>query len=474
MPIPGYPSFTACHADQLKKGKTNEEANKICGALQAQVTGASNFVESTLDASGDLYLKYWFADSGVSDHPNADQQYLSFNKEALDAKDNEAIGLPFAILPKRELSLKFDYHPWHPKGGAATYDEHLAFARNYSPGHIVAITKDTKLTGAAIEGIKQNNGRFAIVKITDQRARDAFRKDPSLIPKQVSPGYLNFEAPNYANIRNFKWVHLAAVPRGAFEKRSTVYASCLGGNECINNLVGASVAELDEKTRSMYCPVGASENLSSLGDSETLFNSMSVNANTAEQATPPAPATPPVSATAPPPTPPKGAPITTGTGTPKIVRLKTNVTPQGNQAQTNAPEGNDDITKLKEEVAKMREIQQQNERREQIKKLIPKELFINKGKFDEKAFEAEVEKRLQSGASDDALNEFYTLWLDKQKLINAGYTLPQEAPPQMEIPNAPTGGSYQTPSDVPTGGSAKDDYVTKSITELLRFTVRRE
>lgn len=447
----------------------------------------SNFVESTLDANGDLYLKYHFADTGISDHPNADMQFLSFNKEALDAKDNEAIGLPFSILPRRELSLKKDFHPWHPKGGAATWDEHIAFAKSYSPGHIVAITRDTQLTGASIDFIKQNNGRFAIVKITDKRARDAFVGNPALIPKQVSPGYFNYEAPNYANVKNFKWVHLAAVPKGAFEKRSTVYASCLGGNECVNHLVGASVAELDSQLRMSYCPVGAAEMISSLGDFSTDSKIMSDNANTVTTATPtqavaPVSQTPPIAAT-----PSKGAPITTGTPTKGIVRLKdknASVTPQSNSNQTGEP---DELTKLREEFQTMQEWKQQQERREQIKRKVPKELFINKGKFDEKGYDAEVEKRLATGATDEQLDELYTMMIEKQKLINAGFSLPNQnqnanANPiplgeGMQTLAAPTGGSsYQTPSDVPgepTGGST-NDYVTKSITELLRFTIRRE
>jgi hypothetical protein len=306
-----------------------------------------------------------------------------------------------------------------------------------------------------------------------------------LIPKQVSPGYLNFEAPNYANVKNFKWVHLAAVPKGAFEKRSTVYASCLGGNECINHLAGASVASLDKELRQSYCPVGASENLLTSHDilkpSDT---SMSANATTEPVTNKP---TPVVSTTpTPPQATPKGAPITTGTPTKGIVRLKdknASVTPQSNSIpNTNQPAGEpDELTKLREEFQTMQEWKQQQERREQIKRKVPKELFINKGKFDEKGYEAEVEKRLQSGATDEQLDELYTMMIEKQKLINAGFQLPNQnpTPEGMEMPmQAPTGGgAYKTSTEVPTGGSAADsnNYVNSNIRELLsRFIVRTE
>jgi hypothetical protein len=454
----------------------------------------SNFVSYEFDASGDLYLKYHFADTGVSDHPNADRQYLSFNKDALDAKDNEAIGLPFTILPRRELSLKSDFHPWHPKGGAATWDEHIAFAKSYSPGHIVAITRDTQLTGAAVDFIKQNNGRFAIIKITDQRARDAFRKDPSLIPRQVSPGYLNFEAPNYANVKNFRWVHLAAVPRGAFEKRSTVYASCLGGNECINHLAGAAVSELDSQLRQSYCPVGASETLAaasvhtSLGSFSGNQNLMSANAtNTTEPQSSTTPAVPVVSSSVS--APPKGAPINTassGTKSSGIVKLKNplqGVTPQGNNPNPNPNQQQGDVNELeavKKTLQELQQAQQQRERLEQIKKVIPKELFINKGKFDEKGYEAEVEKRLQQGWTDEQLNEFYASRSEILKLTNAGYALPQQQGQGQEteqlgqVPNTPVGGSssyYKTPSEVPaTGETDIESLRLKAVNELRRWT----
>jgi len=39
MPFSGYSDFNSCVADQIKKGKSEEVAKKICGALQAKVEG---------------------------------------------------------------------------------------------------------------------------------------------------------------------------------------------------------------------------------------------------------------------------------------------------------------------------------------------------------------------------------------------------------------------------------------------------
>lgn len=449
----------------------------------------ANFVEYSLDAAGDLYLKYYFADTSIAKGSAVGD--FNLDKEALLIADKEAVGLPFSILPRQDLSIKGDWHSWSPKPNA-TFDDHVAFARQYSPGHIEAITPYSNLVSAAMADIKAHDGRLAVVKITDRATRDAYIKNPALIPRQVSPGFMNLEVPNQTNIKSVKWAHLAAVPKGAYGDKATLYASCIGGNECVNHLVAASVAQIDEDAKKSYCPVGASENLITSHDIlESSNPHMSDNANTVGALKPTdSIAKPATSLTQPSAT--TGAPINPTPQKP-IVRLKPNnaaaVTPQGNPQQQQQAEGADDIAKLREEVAKMQEVQKTNERREQIKKIIPKELFINKGKFDEKAFEAEVEKRLASGASDEQLNEFYTLWQDKQKLINAGFGIPQDnnnpnsnqAMPEMagnnNIPaNAPTGGSaytYQTPTQVPGDNSGNSDIEAlrlKAVNELRRWT----
>lgn len=461
----------------MADGKDEQSAYAICNS---QLSGGSNFVEQIYDANGDLYLKYFFADSSITERPSA-VGHFSIDKQALAAKDHEAIGLPFAILPRRDLSIKGDYHPWNPKEGA-TWDDHVTFAKSYSPGHIVAITPDTQLTGGAIDSIKQNNGRFAIVKITDQRARDAFRNNPALIPRAVSPGFMNLETPNLEGIKNFRWAHLAAVPRGAYGDKATVYASCLGGNECVNHLVGASVAQLDEQLKNSYCPIGAAETIAntSLGNFSEFKNSMSANATTAEST--PSPTTTAVTTPSVSNAPPKGAPINT-TQSKGIVKLKNpvqagqGVTPQGNNPN---PQGQGDsvneLEAVKKTLQELQAAQQQRERLEQIKKVIPKELFINKGKFDEKGYEAEVEKRLQQGWTDEQLNEFYASRSEILKLTNAGYALPQQEQQQMEqVPQMPVvGGSatYQTQTDVPLA-TENNDYEAlklKAVNELRRWT----
>ena len=44
MPIGDYPDFKACVADQVKKCKSKESAQKICGYLEKKMTKAADAV----------------------------------------------------------------------------------------------------------------------------------------------------------------------------------------------------------------------------------------------------------------------------------------------------------------------------------------------------------------------------------------------------------------------------------------------
>src|SRR6185503_19088347 len=159
---------------------------------------------------------------------------------------------------------------------------------------------------------------------------------------------------------------------------------------------------------------------------------------------------------------------------------------QAQGAQPTISEADSELQSVKDEVAKMKEMQASQQRKEEIKKLIPKELFIMKGKFDEKGFEAEVEKRLTAKWDDATISEFYT---NKLELLKMGYQFPKEgvnvpnagqpgATPDANAPNmpmTPTGGSgygYRTPSEVPMGGSAEEFNPNKITGTLLARFVR--
>jgi len=422
-------------------------------------SGESNFVSYELDNNGDLFLKYFLIDASTASNTFAGE--WSVTPEAIAANDQKAVGIPFTVLPTKDLSINLDWHAWNPNPDA-TIDDHRAFARNYAPGYVKAITRDSSIMSGAVNDIKKNGGRFAIVHINDKRARDAYIKNPELIPKAVSPGILGDTKKGQIGVDNFEWVHLAAVPKGAFGDKATLYGKCIGPhNQCVNSLLSAAVKDLDKNTT--YCPIGASELISSLGNSSTNSSQMSVNASTEGTTSPPPvpnqniQATPPAQ---------QGAPIAAVPQTEQqkgqaVLKIKTPVG-QPNQPASKTVDLKEH-EKLRKEFEEYKQSQEQNARKEQIKKLIPPQLFIAKGKFDENAYNAEVEKRASQGWDDATISEHYNM---KMEILKA----------QATTNTNPLAGGYQTPSEVPLGGSSQDsnDSVNVTIGNLLSRFMRSD
>jgi len=440
----------------MTKGHDDESAKKICGAMQAQMGGSdNNFVSYELDNKGSLYLKYFLADSTYA--KNTAVGDFSLNGAAITNTASQAVGLPFSILPSRDLSLFGDFHPWSPNDNAS-YDEHVNFARQYSPGHIVAVTPHSQL-GAA-QDVVNNNGMFAVVEITDPKAKDAYTKNPALIPRAVSPGIMNMEAPNKDNISSFRWAHLAAVPMGAYGDKAKLYASCMGNKkDCVNKLIAAGVADKASKTN--YCAIGASENLlnTSLNFQHAPFNNMSSQTDSTNTVTAQAPVstTPSVAV----------APVTT---TPEkktgVLRLKTQSPVKPNQ-DPNQPQAVQapvaeqkpaDLSKFEEMEKKLAEIEareQLNARLGTIKNLIDMRLFTVNGKYNQKEHEAAIQEAAQSNWTDEQISKYYGGLLRIKEFEDT-----QNANNKNRGLNSynPLGGSvYVTPSSVPELMGASGD-----------------
>ena len=426
----------ACVKKVMAEGKDESSAFAICNAT----IGGSNFVSYELDSKGDLYLKYFFADGSYAKRSPTDG--FNLYGAAIPDHDNEAAGLPFSILPSKSLSVFGDYHPWHPDLGKASWEKHVEFANQFAPGHLVRLTAESAQQGNAQDVIK-NNGRFAIVKIDHAGTRDAYLKDNSLIPRAVSPGFLNLEAPNKTDIKNFKWTHLAAVPQGAYGDKATLYASCVGGDSCVDKLVGASVLEESKKP---YCPIGASELLTSHDISNEDTYQMSDNANTV-QSTPPVQQAQPTTAAPPAQT---GA-LTTAPTTAAPARLKLAGQPVTNPQQPQNAINLEEFDKVRKQVEELKAKEAEVARIEGLKGLVPREIFILPNqKFDEKGYESDVTKLVKAGF--DPANP------DHQALIQEHYKNKAELVKYTMQNTNPLGGSYnyQTPSHVatPEGGSA--------------------
>jgi hypothetical protein len=399
----------------------------------------TNLVDYTVDANGDVYLKYFLMDSSLAHNTAAGE--WSVTAEAIEANAHKAKGIPFTVLPSKDLSLYGDWHPWDPDPNA-TLESNRAFAKKYAPGYLVDTTKESSILSAAVNDIKSNDGRFAIVHINDPRAAKAYRDNPDLIPKAVSPGIIGNTKNGQIGVSEFDWAHLAAVPRGAFGDKATLYGKCIGPHtQCVNSLLAASVKDLDKNTT--YCPIGASELISSLGFSEANQSQMSVNASTEGSATPPVQnqyiqATPPAQ---------QGAPIAAVPQTEQksVLKLKT----PSSQPQAVQTVDLKDHEKLRKEFEDYKLSQEQSLRKEQVKSLIPPQLFIEKGKFDEAKYIAEVEKRVSQGWDDETIKEHYQM---KMEILKAAAT-----------PNPLAGGMQE----VPLGGSSADGNNSDSVNVII-------
>ena len=406
-----------------------------------------SYVENYSDSNGDLYLKYFLADE-------------SFNSRnfALDlSKIRSAIGKRFTKQIDPSLSLFGDGHPWSLKPNASLND-HLDYSRELEDGIIVDISdiSANALKSASGRDIFTNKGKFATVKITNTETKNLYLKDPNAIPKAVSIGVLDLLNGKNPHVTDYEVVHLAPVIRGAYGDKATLYGTCTGGLECIDHLKGASI-------------------VSSLGTFETQNNNiMSENQNNqgAVSRTNISNSSPPLDTSI---TSPNVAPVqqTTPAITPQqttsgVLRLKTSVGPtatNNNAAQLLQQQGkglqNDpEFLKLKEAQQKLQEQVEFDRKKTEYRQLIPRELFILNGKFDEIGFEKEITKAVEKGWTAEDVQEFYQTKLEILKLggtIGKPYGASTCSQKKQE---------YETPSNVPELKGASDSFDSSQFTGI--------
>jgi len=57
MPFAGYKTFSECVAAQKRKGKSDESARKICGALQKKAEGQETSEEDIIKLQTEMWIK---------------------------------------------------------------------------------------------------------------------------------------------------------------------------------------------------------------------------------------------------------------------------------------------------------------------------------------------------------------------------------------------------------------------------------
>jgi hypothetical protein len=217
MPLGKYPNFNACVVDQIKQGKSKESAAKICGAIENNIREASSNVKYE-DKSGHLYIKAFLLDASV----NINQ--WGINVSSLDNRVSSFIGKPLV------LTETFN-HPMPPEmhrvGGADEYDDdddpYNTVKVNDIVDHWLAYQEIYRV-GTIIDITEKNGTYYAIIEVTDDAAKNAFRNND--LPLFVSPAIAQLDPhEDAANISNWTGIHLAIVSEPAYTIRKALVTS---------------------------------------------------------------------------------------------------------------------------------------------------------------------------------------------------------------------------------------------------------
>ena len=212
MPIGPYKDFQACVSAQVSKGKDSESAKKICGALEK---GASTEI---IEDNGKFYLKAFLLDSSVN------QNEWGVDLATLDANINSYIGKP--------LVLQDDFE--HPNSGDSNYDHVIQYQEKFRIGNIIDV-------------VKKDSIYSAIIEVTDQTAKEAFKNGD--LPLYVSPQLFHDgvgKEPD-ASAKTWRGTHLAVVREPAYGPiKARVEGQCSGSPiTCLAQLKKAAI----EKTK---------------------------------------------------------------------------------------------------------------------------------------------------------------------------------------------------------------------------------
>ena len=214
MPLGPYKDFDACVSAQVDKGKDNETAKKICGALEKE---ASNPVE-LFEENNKFYIKAFLLDSSVNENA------WGVDYSTLDANINSYIGKPLVLMDSFE----------HPNSGDSNYDHTLQYQEKFRIGNIIDV-------------VKKDSVYSAIIEVTDNTAKEAFKAGnlPLYVSPQLFHDGVGVEPDDAA--KTWRGTHLAVVKEPAFGiMKARVEGQCSGSPvTCLAQLKKASI----EKTK---------------------------------------------------------------------------------------------------------------------------------------------------------------------------------------------------------------------------------
>jgi len=413
----------------------------------------NNVVDYYTNSEGDLFLKYFLADSTFN------SRGWAIDASKIETMARKSIGAPFTDYEDFPTTLFKDQHPWNPNPNA-TFKDHYDYAANKATGFIVDFSPVSRnaLKSASGMEIENNHGMYVTVKVVDPIKKKLYIEHPERIPK-CSPGVLDHDFKNVEHgktvLENIDLVHLAGVERGAYGEKARVYAKCQGGYECVNHLKGASELSslgenLTQNTDIMSDQVNTLSTVQNGQENNELSTQpqqtneqpqeqkraqelVDAEINTNNNENTPTEETNQNNADSKQQDKTSKSPFRL-----KTAKFDFQKELQNPNKESKVPNWKEDpeYVKLAKEVAKLKEEKEIEKNKAKYAAIVPKELFVLNGKFDSIGYNKEIEKAVNKNVDPEYAAELYKLKLEKLKLSTSK--------------GKPYGASeYKTPDTVP-------------------------
>ena len=222
MPIGPYATFGECVGAQKRKGKSDESARNICGAMERDAAKVAS-LERLPNRGNHFLVRAFLID------PSLNINKWAVTEESIDRNINSFIGKPLV------LTENYD----HPGGDIESLSHWLAYQETFRVGTITEIvTRKNPDTGST--------AYHAIIEITDEDVKADIRNNN--MPLYVSPAIAEPIDSHMADaegqqISHWQGIHLAIVDQPAFGIKKAVISDVCEGNKngCLLQLRKAHV-----------------------------------------------------------------------------------------------------------------------------------------------------------------------------------------------------------------------------------------
>ena len=266
MPIGPYETFGECVGAQKRKGKSDESARNICGAMERDAAKVASLEKLPERGNNHFLVRAFLLD------PSLNINKWAVTEESIDRNINSFIGKPLV------LTENYD----HPGGEIESLSHWLAYQETFRVGTITEIvTRKNPGTGST--------AYHAIIEITDEDVKADIRNNN--MPLYVSPAIAEPIDSHMADaqgqqISHWQGIHLAIVDQPAFGiKKAVISDICEGGKRgCLLQLRKAHIMT-HGLTNCGFCRKGALTKYHQLVASYQLSTSHSRNSSANSQYT---------------------------------------------------------------------------------------------------------------------------------------------------------------------------------------------